>query len=76
MLLNEGEKFTSPPFVLSHLTDVCVVQDLPDTIHIGGRISPNTVWDYVGKLKTSLSKVCLLNIKCSTLNFKGPAVLT
>lgn len=32
-------------------------QDLPDTIHIGGRISPYTVWDYVGKLKTSLSKV-------------------
>lgn len=33
------------------------LQDLPDTIHIGGRISPHTVWDYVGKLKTSLSKV-------------------
>lgn len=32
-------------------------QDLPDTIHVGGRISPHTVWDYVGKLKTSLSKV-------------------
>lgn len=36
---------------------VNVLQDLPDTIHIGGRISPVTVWDYVGKLKTSLSKV-------------------
>ncbi len=33
------------------------LQDLPDTIHIGGRISPHTVWEYVGKLKTSLSKV-------------------
>lgn len=33
------------------------LQDLPDTIHIGGRITPSTVWDYVGKLKTSLSKV-------------------
>lgn len=31
-------------------------EDLPDTIHIGGRISPKTVWDYVGKLKSSLSK--------------------
>lgn len=41
------------------LSIVIVVQDLPDTIHVGGRISPNTVWDYVGKLKTSLSKVCL-----------------
>ncbi|XP_016352837.1 death-inducer obliterator 1-like isoform X2 [Sinocyclocheilus anshuiensis] len=33
-----------------------IKEDLPDTIHIGGRISPHTVWDYVGKLKTSLSK--------------------
>lgn len=41
------------------LSALNVVQDLPDTIHVGGRISPNTVWDYVGKLKTSLSKVCL-----------------
>ncbi|KAM4692619.1 death-inducer obliterator 1 [Rhinophrynus dorsalis] len=31
-------------------------EDLPDTIHIGGRILPKTVWDYVGKLKSSLSK--------------------
>lgn len=38
---------------------VNTMQDLPDTIHVGGRISPNTVWDYVGKLKTSLSKVAL-----------------
>lgn len=41
------------------LSVVNVVQDLPDTIHVGGRITPTTVWDYVGKLKTSLSKVCL-----------------
>lgn len=39
------------------------VQDLPDTIHIGGRISPSTVWDYVGKLKTSLSKVKLFTMR-------------
>uniref|UniRef100_H3BAT1 Death-inducer obliterator 1 n=1 Tax=Latimeria chalumnae TaxID=7897 RepID=H3BAT1_LATCH len=31
-------------------------EDLPDTIHVGGRISPQTVWDYVSKLKSSLSK--------------------
>lgn len=46
----------------SIISVVNVVQDLPDTIHVGGRISPNTVWDYVGKLKTSLSKVCLEKI--------------
>ncbi|XP_040014714.1 death-inducer obliterator 1-like isoform X2 [Xiphias gladius] len=42
-------------------------EDLPDTIHIGGRISPNTVWDYVGKLKTSLSKeLCLIRFHPAT----------
>ncbi|XP_043978585.1 death-inducer obliterator 1 isoform X2 [Gambusia affinis] len=42
-------------------------EDLPDTIHIGGRISPNTVWDYVGKLKTSLSKeLCLIRFQPAT----------
>ncbi|XP_047203483.1 death-inducer obliterator 1 isoform X3 [Girardinichthys multiradiatus] len=42
-------------------------EDLPDTIHIGGRISPSTVWDYVGKLKTSLSKeLCLIRFQPAT----------
>ena len=44
-------------FNLIRINIVAPMQDLPDTIHIGGRISPSTVWDYVGKLKTSLSKV-------------------
>ncbi|KAL6483204.1 hypothetical protein MHYP_G00080760 [Metynnis hypsauchen] len=30
--------------------------DLPDTIHIGGRILPQTVWEYVDKVKTSVTK--------------------
>ncbi|XP_054472335.1 death-inducer obliterator 1 [Anoplopoma fimbria] len=42
-------------------------EDLPDTIHVGGRISPSTVWDYVGKLKTSLSKeLCLIRFHPAT----------
>uniref|UniRef100_A0A672IV63 TFIIS central domain-containing protein n=1 Tax=Salarias fasciatus TaxID=181472 RepID=A0A672IV63_SALFA len=42
-------------------------EDLPDTIQVGGRISPNTVWDYVGKLKTSLSKeLCLIRFHPAT----------
>ncbi|XP_051967151.1 death-inducer obliterator 1-like [Xyrauchen texanus] len=44
-----------------------IKEDLPDTIHIGGRISPQTVWDYVGKLKTSLSKeLCLIRFHPAT----------
>ncbi|RVE72470.1 hypothetical protein OJAV_G00042050 [Oryzias javanicus] len=42
-------------------------EDLPDTIHVGGRIPPGTVWDYVGKLKTSLSKeLCLIRFHPAT----------
>ncbi|XP_034387772.1 death-inducer obliterator 1-like isoform X2 [Cyclopterus lumpus] len=42
-------------------------EDLPDIIHVGGRILPSMVWDYVGKLKTSLSKeLCLIRFHPAT----------
>lgn len=34
-----------------------LTEDLPDSIQVGGRISPQTVWDYVEKLKASGTKV-------------------
>ncbi|KAM4563893.1 uncharacterized protein PAE49_011838 isoform 2-T2 [Odontesthes bonariensis] len=41
--------------------------DLPDTIQIGGRILPETVWDYVEKLKTSLTKeLCVIRFQPAT----------
>uniref|UniRef100_A0A2K5EXG4 Death-inducer obliterator 1 n=1 Tax=Aotus nancymaae TaxID=37293 RepID=A0A2K5EXG4_AOTNA len=44
-----------------------LLTDLPDTIHIGGRIAPKTVWDYVGKLKSSVSKeLCLIRFHPAT----------
>ncbi|XP_047439123.1 death-inducer obliterator 1-like isoform X3 [Mugil cephalus] len=59
-------KFVTKAYLVSgsfeHLNE-----DLPDTIHIGGRITPSTVWDYVGKLKTSLSKeLCLIRFHPAT----------
>ncbi|KAM4771061.1 PHD finger protein 3 [Rhinophrynus dorsalis] len=36
---------------LEHLTE-----DLPESIQVGGRISPQTVWDYVDKIKASGTK--------------------
>ncbi|XP_064180518.1 PHD finger protein 3-like [Anguilla rostrata] len=42
--------------ILDHLTE-----DLPDSIQVGGRISPHTVWDYVEKIRASGTKeVCLI----------------
>ncbi|XP_078275016.1 death-inducer obliterator 1-like isoform X2 [Rhinoraja longicauda] len=59
-------KFVTKAFPVSGSIDY-LVEDLPDTIHIGGRISPHTVWDYVGKLKSSLSKeVCLIRFHPAT----------
>uniref|UniRef100_A0A665V1Z3 Death-inducer obliterator 1-like n=2 Tax=Echeneis naucrates TaxID=173247 RepID=A0A665V1Z3_ECHNA len=41
--------------------------DLPDTIQIGGRIMPQTVWDYVAKLKTSVTKeLCVIRFQPAT----------
>ncbi|XP_053317048.1 PHD finger protein 3 [Spea bombifrons] len=41
---------------LEHLTE-----DLPESIQVGGRISPQTVWDYVDKIKASGTKeTCLV----------------
>ncbi|KAL6042868.1 hypothetical protein STEG23_007553, partial [Scotinomys teguina] len=35
--------------------------DLPDSIQVGGRISPQTVWDYVEKIKASGTKeICVV----------------
>ncbi|KAJ0068412.1 hypothetical protein NL108_005996, partial [Boleophthalmus pectinirostris] len=66
MNMQNVAKFVTKAYLVSgsfeHLKE-----DLPDTIHIGGRISPNTVWDYVGKLKTSLSKeLCLIRFHPAT----------
>ncbi|XP_052468615.1 PHD finger protein 3-like [Carassius gibelio] len=42
--------------ILDHLT-----QDLPDNIQIGGRISPQIVWDYVEKIRASGTKeICVI----------------
>uniref|UniRef100_A0A3B3RY54 TFIIS central domain-containing protein n=1 Tax=Paramormyrops kingsleyae TaxID=1676925 RepID=A0A3B3RY54_9TELE len=59
-------KFVTKAYLVSGSFEY-LKEDLPDTIHIGGRISPHTVWDYVGKLKTSLSKeLCLIRFHPAT----------
>ncbi|XP_068556660.1 death-inducer obliterator 1-like [Anas acuta] len=52
-------KFITKAYPVSGCFDY-LSEDLPDTIHIGGKISPKAVWDYVGKLKSSLSKELFL----------------
>uniref|UniRef100_A0A8D0HG50 TFIIS central domain-containing protein n=1 Tax=Sphenodon punctatus TaxID=8508 RepID=A0A8D0HG50_SPHPU len=59
-------KFVTKAYPVSGCFDY-LSEDLPDTIHIGGRISPKTVWDYVGKLKSSLTKeLCLISFHPAT----------
>uniref|UniRef100_G3W6X4 Death-inducer obliterator 1 n=1 Tax=Sarcophilus harrisii TaxID=9305 RepID=G3W6X4_SARHA len=59
-------KFVTKAYPVSGCFDY-LSEDLPDTIHIGGRISPKTVWDYVGKLKSSVSKeLCLIRFHPAT----------
>ncbi|XP_062947763.1 death-inducer obliterator 1 isoform X2 [Cynocephalus volans] len=59
-------KFVTKAYPVSGCFDY-LSEDLPDTIHIGGRIAPKTVWDYVGKLKSSVSKeLCLIRFHPAT----------
>ncbi|KAJ1122630.1 hypothetical protein NDU88_001115 [Pleurodeles waltl] len=59
-------KFVTKAYPVSGSIDY-LDEDLPDTVHIGGRISPKTVWDYVGKLKSSVSKeLCLIRFQPAT----------
>lgn len=59
-------KFVTKAYPVSGCLDY-LSEDLPDTIHIGGRIAPKTVWDYVGKLKSSVSKeLCLIRFHPAT----------
>ncbi|KAL8179635.1 UNVERIFIED_CONTAM: hypothetical protein K2H54_070098 [Gekko kuhli] len=59
-------KFVTKAYPVSGAFDY-LSEDLPDTIHIGGRISPKTVWDYIGKLKSSVSKeLCLIRFHPAT----------
>lgn len=48
--------------ILDHLT-----QDLPDNIQVGGRISPQIVWDYVEKIRASGTKeICVIRFAPDT----------
>ncbi|XP_012885825.1 PREDICTED: death-inducer obliterator 1 [Dipodomys ordii] len=59
-------KFVTKAYPVSGCFDY-LSEDLPDTIHVGGRIAPKTVWDYVGKLKSSVSKeLCLIRFHPAT----------
>ncbi|KAI7805532.1 putative PHD finger protein 3 [Triplophysa rosa] len=48
--------------ILDHLT-----QDLPENIQVGGRISPQIVWDYVEKIRASGTKeICVIRFTPDT----------
>ncbi|XP_036447686.1 death-inducer obliterator 1 isoform X2 [Colossoma macropomum] len=50
-------KFVTKGYLISGSDSAELLKkDLPDTIHIGGRILPQTVWEYVDKVKTSVTK--------------------
>nr|XP_057914294.1 PHD finger protein 3 isoform X2 [Doryrhamphus excisus] len=53
-------KLVTKAFPVSGILDN-LTQDLPDSIQVGGRISPQTVWDYLEKIRaTGTKEVCLI----------------
>ncbi|XP_072552895.1 uncharacterized protein [Salminus brasiliensis] len=61
-------KFVTKAYLISGSGSAELLKkDLPDTIHIGGRILPQTVWEYVEKVKTSVTKeLCLIRFHPAT----------
>lgn len=52
-----------------------LTQELPPSLDIVGRISPDTVWDYIGNMKSSNSKVIsLLRLNATNVEEKMPYI--
>lgn len=59
-------KFVTKAFPVSGILDN-LTEDLPDSIQVGGRISPQTVWDYLEKIRaTGTKEVCLIRFSPET----------
>nr|XP_032810704.1 PHD finger protein 3-like isoform X2 [Petromyzon marinus] len=59
-------KFATKVFAVSGSCDH-MAEDLPDTIEVGGRIAPKVVWDYLEKVKATVTKeICLLRFYPAT----------
>ena len=52
---------------------VVPLQDLPDSVQVGGRINPQLVWDYFDKIRATGTKVsvCVCVCVCVKLFFWG-----
>ncbi|XP_021170351.2 PHD finger protein 3 isoform X1 [Fundulus heteroclitus] len=59
-------KLVTKSFPVSGILDN-LSEDLPDSIQVGGRISPQTVWDYLEKIRaTGTKEVCLVRFSPET----------
>lgn len=59
-------KLVTRAFPVSGILDN-LTEDLPDSIQVGGRISPQIVWDYLEKIRASGTKeVCLIRFSPET----------
>uniref|UniRef100_A0A8C7WP26 PHD finger protein 3 n=1 Tax=Oryzias sinensis TaxID=183150 RepID=A0A8C7WP26_9TELE len=59
-------KLVTRAFPVSGVLD-SLKEDLPDSIQVGGRISPQTVWDYLEKIRaTGTKEVCLVRFTPET----------
>ncbi|XP_071769253.2 PHD finger protein 3 [Centroberyx gerrardi] len=59
-------KLVTKAFPVSGILDN-LTEDLPDSIQVGGRISPQIVWDYLEKIRaTGTKEVCLIRFSPET----------
>ncbi|XP_077569688.1 uncharacterized protein LOC144194458 isoform X2 [Stigmatopora nigra] len=59
-------KFVTKGYLVSGSAEI-LKSELPDTIEIGGRIMPQTVWEYIARLKTNITKeLCVIRFHPSS----------
>ncbi|XP_061545216.1 death-inducer obliterator 1 isoform X2 [Phycodurus eques] len=59
-------KFATKAYLVSGSAEI-LRSELADSVEIGGRIMPQTVWDYVAKLKTNITKeLCVIRFHPAT----------
>ncbi|XP_077469304.1 PHD finger protein 3 isoform X2 [Stigmatopora argus] len=60
LTMNSVARLVTKAFPVSGILDN-LTEDLPDSIQVGGRISPQTVWDYLEKIRaTGTKELCLI----------------
>ena len=74
VMMQSVAKFGTSAYRVSGSCDD-LLQLLPDTLHVQGRIAHEQVWDYLLQLKSSTSRVCIVDTSLKPGSHMPPTFL-